>query len=123
MGSPASCSVSDRYDRQALTHKFAHSLVPIGFAYVLAHYFSLLIWQSQAMLYLASDPLGNGANLFGTANDQIDYHVISYAAIWYVQVAALLGGHVGGSRSHTIARWCSTGTSKRPSARSTGCSP
>ncbi len=41
-------------------------------------------------VYLASDPLGNGANLFGTAGYQIDYHVISYAAIWYVQVAALL---------------------------------
>jgi hypothetical protein len=89
-------SVSSRYDSRQLTDLFAHSLVPIGFAYVLAHYFSLLLWQSQAMLYLASDPLGNGANLFGTANDQIDYHVISYAAIWYVQVAALLGGHVSG---------------------------
>jgi hypothetical protein len=88
--------VSERYDRQLLTRTFAHSLVPIAFAYVLAHYFSLLLWQSQAMVYLASDPLGNGANLFGTAGFQIDYHLISYAAIWYVQVAALVSGHVGG---------------------------
>ena len=70
--------------------------MPIAFAYVLAHYFSLLIWQSQAIVYLASDPLGNGANIFGTSSYQIDYHVISYAAIWYVQVAALVSGHVGG---------------------------
>jgi len=89
-------SVSDRYDRHALTRTFAHTLVPIGFAYVVAHYFSLLIWQSQAMVYLISDPLGNGANLFGTSGYQIEYHVLSYAAIWYVQVAALLTGHVGG---------------------------
>jgi hypothetical protein len=88
--------VSDRYDTHMLTRTFAHTLVPISFAYVLAHYFSLLLWQSQAMIYLASDPLGNGANIFGTANFQIDYHVISYAAIWYVQVAALVSGHVGG---------------------------
>lgn len=88
--------VSERYDRATLTRTFAHSLVPIAFAYVLAHYFSLLLWQSQAMVYLASDPLGNGANIFGTAGFQIDYHVISYAAIWYVQVAALVSGHVGG---------------------------
>jgi hypothetical protein len=88
--------VSDRYDIHTLTRTFAHTLVPISFAYVLAHYFSLLLWQSQAMVYLASDPLGNGANIFGTANFQIDYHVISYAAIWYVQVAALVSGHVGG---------------------------
>ena len=88
--------VSDRYDRGTLTRNFVHSLVPIAFAYVLAHYFSLLLWQSQAMVYLASDPLGNGSNLFGTAGFQIDYHLISYAAIWYVQVAALVSGHVGG---------------------------
>ncbi len=88
--------VSERYDRATLTRTFAHSLVPIAFAYVLAHYFSLLLWQSQAMVYLASDPLGNGANIFGTSGFQIDYHIISYAAIWYVQVAALLSGHVGG---------------------------
>jgi hypothetical protein len=89
-------SVGTHYDTRELTHAFAHTLVPIDFAYVLAHYFSLLLWQSQAMVYLASDPLGNGANLFGTSSYQIDYHVISYAAIWYVQVAALIGGHVGG---------------------------
>jgi hypothetical protein len=89
-------SVSGRYEASELASRFAHTLVPIGFAYVLAHYFSLLIWQSQAMAYLTSDPLGNGANVFGTAGYQIDYHVISYAAIWYVQVAALLAGHVGG---------------------------
>jgi hypothetical protein len=89
-------SVSTRYDSRRLVHAFAHTLVPIGFAYVLAHYFSLLIWQSQAMAYLASDPLGNGSNLFGTAGDQIDYHIVSYAAIWYVQVGALVAGHVSG---------------------------
>jgi hypothetical protein len=89
-------SVGSRYDTRELTNAFAHTLVPIGVAYVLAHYFSLLIWQSQAMVYLASDPLGNGADIFGTSGYQIDYHVISYAAIWYVQVAALLSGHVAG---------------------------
>ena len=89
-------SVSPRYDRDRLARMFAHTLVPIAFAYVLAHYFSLLIWQGQAMGYLASDPLGNGANLFGTSAYQIDYTIISYAAIWYIQVAALVSGHVGG---------------------------
>jgi hypothetical protein len=89
-------SVSQEYDADRLTRTFAHSLVPIAFAYVLAHYFSLLLWQGQAIASLISDPLGNGANVFGTAGDQIDYHVISYAGIWYVQVAALLAGHVAG---------------------------
>jgi hypothetical protein len=89
-------SVSTRFDMPELSRTFAHTLVPIGFAYVLAHYFSLFIWQGQAIGYLASDPLGNGANYFGTNAYQIDYTIISYAAIWYVQVAALIAGHVGG---------------------------
>jgi hypothetical protein len=89
-------SVSDRYGAGELSRTFAHTLVPIGFAYVVAHYFSLLIWQGQAIGYLTSDPLGNGANIFGTSSYQIDYAIISYAAIWYVQVAALLSGHLSG---------------------------
>jgi hypothetical protein len=89
-------SIGNRYDTDELTRTFAHTLVPVAFAYVLAHYFSLLLWQGQAIGYLASDPLGNGANIFGTGAYQINYQIISYAAIWYVQVAALLGGHVGG---------------------------
>lgn len=89
-------SVSARYDSGQLTRAFLHTLVPIAFAYVLAHYFSLLLWQGQAIGYLASDPLGDGSNLLGTAGYQIEYQVISYAAIWYVQVAALIAGHVSG---------------------------
>jgi hypothetical protein len=89
-------SVNRRLTTAELSASFVHTLVPIGFAYVLAHYFSLLLWQSQAIGYLISDPLGNGANIFGTAHATIDYEVISYAGIWYVQVAALLLGHVCG---------------------------
>ena len=79
-----------------LAARFAHSLLPIALAYVVAHYFSLLVYQGQATLALASDPLGDGANLFGTATWGIDYGVITPAAIWYVQVAALVAGHVSG---------------------------
>jgi hypothetical protein len=89
-------SVGRRYDAGQLGRAFTHTLAPIAFAYVLAHYFSLLLWQGQALGYLISDPLGNGSNLFGTSGYEIDYQVLSYAAIWYVQVAALLAGHVGG---------------------------
>jgi hypothetical protein len=79
-----------------LARLFAHTLIPIAFAYLLAHYFSLLVYQGQAMKYLISDPLGDGSNLFGTANQGIDYSVISSTGIWYVQVAALVIGHVSG---------------------------
>ena len=73
-----------------------HTLVPIALAYVVAHYFSLFAYQGQALAYLVSDPLGDGANLFGTASATIDYGVITATGVWYVQVAALVIGHVCG---------------------------
>jgi hypothetical protein len=73
-----------------------HSLAPILAAYVLAHYFSLLAYNGQDLLRLASDPLGTGDDLFGTAGTSIDYGVVSATGIWYVQVGALVIGHVSG---------------------------
>lgn len=78
-----------------LARAFAHSLIPIALAYLVAHYFSLFVFQEQAQFtYLLSDPLAEGSDLFGTASGGIDYGVISANAIWYVQVGALLAGHV-----------------------------
>jgi hypothetical protein len=84
---------------------FAHTLIPIAFAYLVAHYFSLFVFQEQAQFtYLLSDPLGTATtNLFGTsegifgiASAGIDFKVLSANAIWYVQVGALVIGHVTG---------------------------
>jgi hypothetical protein len=77
---------------------FAHTLIPIALAYLVAHYFSLFVFQEQAQFtYLLSDPLGTGTtDLFGTASSGVDYTILSANAIWYVQVAALLVGHVIG---------------------------
>ena len=47
---------------------YVHSLVPIALAYVAAHYLSYLAFEGQSIAYLASDPLGEGWNLFGTAD-------------------------------------------------------
>jgi hypothetical protein len=85
-----------RHGTTELARLFAHSLIPIAFAYVLAHYFSLLAYQGQATAYLASDPLGKGWDIFGSAASTIDYTVVSANGIWYVQVAALVLGHVSG---------------------------
>ena len=80
-----------------LGRAFAHTLIPIGVAYLVAHYFSLVVFAEQAQFsYLLSDPLGNGSDLFGTASSGIDYGLLSANTIWYVQVAALVTGHVTG---------------------------
>ncbi|HWO46669.1 MAG TPA: fenitrothion hydrolase, partial [Solirubrobacterales bacterium] len=77
---------------------FAHTLIPIALAYLVAHYFSLFVFQEQAQFtYLLSDPLGTGTtDLFGTASAGVDYTVLTANAIWYVQVGALIVGHVLG---------------------------
>jgi hypothetical protein len=75
---------------------FAHTLVPIAVAYVVAHYFSLLAYNGQSLWPLASDPLGDGSNLLGGASATINYNVVSATGIWYVQVIALVIGHVCG---------------------------
>jgi hypothetical protein len=79
-----------------LAVSFAHSLVPIAFAYVVAHYFSLLLIEGQQGLALISDPFGVGWNLLGTADWKVNLTIVSAATIWYVQVASIVGGHVGG---------------------------
>jgi hypothetical protein len=89
-------SIGGHHDQGELARRFAHSLIPIALAYVVAHYFSLLAYQGQAIASLASDPLGDGSDIFGTSQSIIDYNVISATGIWYVQVAALVLGHAAG---------------------------
>jgi hypothetical protein len=79
-----------------VARSFVHTLIPIAAVYVLAHYFSLLAYNGQAMAHLLSDPLGKGWDLFSTAGSSIDYGVVGATAIWYVQVAVLVAGHVCG---------------------------
>ncbi len=79
-----------------LSRRFVHSLIPIALAYVVAHYFSLLMYQGQAMAYLISDPLGHGSDLFGTASSTINYNLVGANGVWYVQVVALVLGHACG---------------------------
>ncbi len=89
-------TVGRRRPVSELSGAFVHTLIPIAFAYVLAHYFSLVAYQGQALASLASDPLGDGSDLFGTAATTINYTWISATGVWYVQVAALVLGHVAG---------------------------
>jgi hypothetical protein len=87
-------SVGGGFSANRLAGAFVHSLVPIALAYVAAHYLTLLLFQGQAIGFLASDPLGDGADLFGTADTQIDYGVIGANATWYWQVGFVVAGHV-----------------------------
>ncbi len=96
----------------------AHSMVPIIVGYMVAHYLTLLVETGQLTLILASDPLGNGMNLFGTADRQVNIWLSLHPTVLAsVKVLAIVTGHVLGvvsahdraikllpSRSHSTAQ-------------------
>jgi hypothetical protein len=87
-------SAGDVSPRHGLGGLFVLTLVPIGIAYHLAHYHSLLLVAGQYAIPLLSDPLGYGWDLFGTTLYRVDFSVVDAASIWYLSVGAIVGGHV-----------------------------
>jgi hypothetical protein len=81
-------------DPTRLIAAFVPSLVPIAFGYSMAHYFSLLVHEGQDVVRLVSDPLGWGWDTFGTAGHTTDDALLGSGALAWVQLAAIVGGHV-----------------------------
>ena len=94
LGVAGARTVGGGFSADRLANGFVHSLVPIAFVYAAAHYMTLLLFQGQAIWFLASDPLGEGDDFFGTADRAIDYSVIGANATWYWQVGFVVAGHV-----------------------------
>jgi hypothetical protein len=94
LGVAGARSVGGSIDAAALRRAFVHSLVPIALVYVAAHYLTFLLFEGQSIAYLASDPLGEGWDLFGTASAAIDYGALSQNQAWYLQVGFVVAGHV-----------------------------
>lgn len=89
--------LSDNSSRSALPGLFAHSVVPIAFGYVVAHYLTLFILEGQRTLIYLSDPLSNGANVFGTGLLAVNTGITNHStAISVVQVLAVVCGHLLG---------------------------
>jgi hypothetical protein len=83
--------------RTALPGLFAHSLVPIVLGYVVAHYMTLFILEGQRTLIYLSDPLSNGANIFGTGLLAVNTGITNHSTtIAVIQVLAVVGGHLLG---------------------------
>ncbi len=77
-----------------MARAFALSLIPIALAYNIAHFITYLLVQGQLIVPIASDPLGRGWDLFGTADYQIDIGVINARIVWFLSVAVIVAGHV-----------------------------
>jgi hypothetical protein len=101
--------------REGLGGVFVTSLIPIAIAYNVAHYFTALINDGQIAIVLASDPFGDGWDLFGTSDFDAG-RFDSANGIWYVQVGVLVVGHVLGlalAHDRAVAMWGSARTAAR----------
>ena len=95
LGVAGARSVGGPFSAARLAKAFVPSLVPIALAYVAAHYMTFLLFQGQAIAYLASNPLGqDGVDILGTAGNAIDYGLLGAETVWYCQVALVVVGHV-----------------------------
>ena len=77
--------------------RYAYSLLPIALFYHLAHNSEHLFVEGPKLLALASDPLGFGWNLFGTAA-WAPQSLIGLQTLWGLQVLLVLVGHIYGLR-------------------------
>ncbi len=73
---------------------FSVTIVPIAFAYNVAHYWTLLVIQGQQLIALVSDPLGWGWNVFGTAGYTVNVGIVGASTVWYTQVGLIVLGHI-----------------------------
>jgi hypothetical protein len=77
-----------------LARLFVLTLVPIAVGYHVAHYLAYLLLAGQFIIPLASDPLGLGWDLFGTALYRFDIGLIDARTVWIVALTAVVLGHV-----------------------------
>ena len=81
--------------RWSLPGLFAHSVVPIVVGYFVAHYLNYFLDLGWQTLILASDPLGTGADLFGTGDLAPIASLTSEPALLAsIKVGAVVVGHV-----------------------------
>jgi hypothetical protein len=81
---------------RGLASAFAPSLLPIAAGYLVAHYWSLWVFEGTNGLARLSDPLGTGANWLGTAGIEPSYALIEPTLVATIQVVSIITGHVLG---------------------------
>ena len=74
----------------------APSLLPIAGGYVIAHYWSLWVYQGQYAWRLLTDPLGTGSDLLGTAALTPNDVLIQPTLVATIQAVSIVGGHLLG---------------------------
>jgi hypothetical protein len=88
-------------DHQEAADLFAPSLIPIVWAYAVAHYAQLLVDQTQSFWFRLSNPYGKfdaagnpTTDLFGAAGNSVDLNLFDVDAVAWVQAISIVVGHV-----------------------------
>ena len=95
-------AVSVRLSGEPFSHSFsfvsdiAPSLIPIAGGYLVAHYWSLWVYQGQYAWRLLTDPLGTGADLLGTADLTPSDLLIQPTLVATIQAVSIVVGHLLG---------------------------
>lgn len=86
-----------RTERRALPGALAHSLIPIAFGYVLAHYLTYFVEKGQSAVLLLTDPLGDGWDLLGQQGWEVSYVLSEHpGVVSSIKVLCVLLGHILG---------------------------
>lgn len=81
--------------RRDLPRRYAHSIIPIVLGYIVAHYLTLFIDVGTQTLARASDPLGKGWDMLGTAALEPSYWFSYHPEVLAtIKVLAVVIGHV-----------------------------
>ena len=72
-------------------------LVPVAVGYLVAHYLGYLLVEGQRIVVALSDPLQQGWDVLGTAAWEPRDDWLTTSALWTIQVAAVVLGHVTGA--------------------------
>ena len=83
----------ERKNLNEISLLFGHTMLPIAFAYHVTHYLSLLLYESQSLIFRLNDPYGVGWNLFNVNEVSINYF-LSPITLWTIQVFVTLAGHM-----------------------------
>jgi hypothetical protein len=90
----AAADPGDGSVRPAATKLLGVALLPVALAWFIAHNLTIALYDGQNLLIFASDPIGRGWDLFGTYDWDFDYGLPTAGWVRWVQMGALLAGHV-----------------------------
>jgi hypothetical protein len=76
--------------RRPVPGLLAHTIIPIVVGYVIAHYFSLLLFQGQQGITLLAGPLDSHSAI----SPAVNYGLITTTGIAFIQVTAVVVGHI-----------------------------